>query len=101
MTESAVRGRNLMQEKNCYACHQIFGMGGFMGSDLTNAYSARGKDFLFAKIKWGDRKMPDFKLEDKEVYDIIEFLKAADLCGVSPARGLPVPWYDYPRRFKD
>ncbi len=36
----AAAGKLLYQKYNCQACHQIYGLGGYMGPDLTNVYSA-------------------------------------------------------------
>ena len=33
----AARGRALWHRRNCQSCHQIYGFGGFLGPDLTNA----------------------------------------------------------------
>ncbi|MHA1544136.1 MAG: c-type cytochrome, partial [Alphaproteobacteria bacterium] len=39
----AQAGQRLFQKKNCIACHQFYGLGGYMGPDLTNVISEDGK----------------------------------------------------------
>ena len=38
-TDEVRHGQQLYQESNCTACHQIYGLGGYMGPDLTNVVS--------------------------------------------------------------
>ena len=32
-------GRLVWQKYNCHTCHQLYGLGGYLGPDLTNVYS--------------------------------------------------------------
>ena len=74
------RGKLLFQKYNCTACHQLYGLGGYLGPDLTTVISQKGKGELYAKaiLKTGTQRMPDFRLNDREVEDIVAFLKYVD-----------------------
>lgn len=84
MNVPAQRGKKLYQELNCVSCHQLYGLGGYMGPDLTNVISQKGKDYAAAFIKNGTTKMPNFHLSDAEVDFISEYLKEVDKTGHSP-----------------
>ena len=56
----ASEGRLVWQNYNCEACHQLYGLGGYLGPDLTNVYSCIGKGpvYIKAMIKSGTGTMP-------------------------------------------
>jgi nitric oxide reductase subunit C len=87
-TEQSARGKLLFQKKNCIACHQLYGLGGFMGPDLTNVISAPGKGPLFAKafLMVGSERMPNYHLTEAEIEELIAFLTYTDKTGVSPVK---------------
>ncbi len=78
---SSDRGKRIWQEKNCIACHQIYGLGGYLGPDLTNTYSEKGKNYIMAFLKSGTQVMPDFNLSQTEINDLTEYLKSIDASG--------------------
>ena len=80
MSEEAIRGKMLYQHHNCTACHQIYGLGGYLGPDLTNMISVREKSEIVAGavLKSGTSRMPDFHFNDDQIKDIIEYLKYID-----------------------
>lgn len=80
MNDEAFKGKMLYQKFNCTACHQLYGLGGYLGPELTSAYSQKAQnDAYFAAIlKNGTLRMPDFNLSDKEVNQVIEYLKYID-----------------------
>lgn len=87
---SVNRGWHVWQKNNCHTCHQLYGLGGYMGPDLTNAASdpRKGREYMRAFIKYGTNSMPSFQLSDKEINDILSFLSWVDKSGknmVSPA----------------
>lgn len=94
-TEKSKQGKLLFQKKNCIACHQIYGLGGFMGPDLTNMISAPGKGPLFAKalLMNGTDRMPNYHLSEAEIDELVEFLTYADKTGVSPVKKFEI-YYD-------
>ncbi len=76
-------GQLVLQKYNCHTCHQIYGLGGYLGPDLTNVYSRRNQneDYLKAIIQSGVRQMPGFKITAKEMKSLIAFLKNLDATG--------------------
>lgn len=87
-TESADRGKLLFQKHNCIACHQLYGLGGYMGPDLTNVISAQGKGAPYAKafLMSGTQRMPNFHLNENEINDLLEYLTYIDKTGLSPVK---------------
>lgn len=82
----AIRGQLLYQENNCVACHQVYGLGGFMGPDLTNVISKPGKGELYvrAMLKYGSARMPAFDLGDEDIAAITAYLQCVDQSGRFP-----------------
>jgi nitric oxide reductase subunit C len=76
----AGKGKLLFQQYNCIACHQLFGLGGFLGPDLTNAYSdpRRGTLYIRALLESGGNRMPDFHFTPEETDALIAYLKYVD-----------------------
>lgn len=94
LTEEAQRGKLVFQEYNCISCHQLYGLGGYMGPDLTNVISEKGKGELYARsfIKSGTQKMPDFHLSDAEIDALTAYLKYVDKTGISPVRDFDIEY---------
>lgn len=78
-TEDA--GKLVWQKYNCNACHQVYGLGGYLGPDLTNIYSLRGQEYIKAFLKTGTGAMPLFYLSDEETSSLLSFLKDIDASG--------------------
>jgi nitric oxide reductase subunit C len=74
------KGSLLFQQYNCSSCHQLYGLGGYLGPDLTTAYSdpARGELFMKAFLKAGGQRMPNFHFKEEEINALISFLKHVD-----------------------
>ncbi|MCX6290151.1 MAG: cytochrome c [Bacteroidetes bacterium] len=83
--KKATEGKMLFQKYNCTACHQLYGLGGYLGPELTTTISQPGKGELFARaiLKTGTQRMPDFKLRDEEIDAFIEFLKYVDATAIT------------------
>lgn len=94
LTENAKRGKLLFQEYNCISCHQLYGLGGYMGPDLTNVISSPGKGDLYAKsfIQNGTQRMPNFHLDENQTNAIVAYLKYVDKTGVSPVINFEVEY---------
>lgn len=87
-TEKAASGRLVWQKYNCQSCHQLYGLGGYLGPDLTNVISAKNKGEHFVKglIRSGSRQMPGFPLSETEMEALIEFLRSTDESGTADPR---------------
>ena len=87
----AADGKLVWQKYNCQACHQLYGLGGYLGPDLTNVVSQPGKNqsYILAIIGSGTAQMPSFDLSREEQNALMQFLTEADRSGSAD-----------PRRFK-
>ena len=92
MSDEARFGLQVYQEKNCMACHQFYGLGGYMGPDLTNVISTRGEAFSRAFIVSGTASMPNLGLSEDEVSAVIAYLTAVDQTGTYPPKNYEVHW---------
>lgn len=91
---SLTEGWQLWQDKNCQSCHQLYGLGGYMGPDLTNIArdSSKGQAYMYTFIKYGTGRMPAYNMTDTEVNKIIDFLTWVDKSGVSQVPAEAVHW---------
>ena len=82
----------IWQKYNCQSCHQLFGLGGYLGPDLTNTYTENGKGPLFIKamIEVGTKQMPVFKMSETEMTELLTFLEAIDQTGKSDPRSFTI-----------
>lgn len=88
----AKKGWVLWQEKNCQSCHQIYGLGGYMGPDLTNVASLRDEKYLYTFIKYGTGNMPNFHCTDGEVKKMIAWLHWINQTGYARVPIKDVHW---------
>jgi len=79
-------GRRVWLANNCQACHQLYGFGGFLGPDLTNAASRLQKPQLADRLALGEGQMPKYDLPEDEVTALWEFLSAMNETGIGQAR---------------
>ena len=86
LSNSALKGEHLWQKNNCTACHQIYGLGGYLGPDLTNIASNPKKGIEYAKAFFnsGIKSMPKFNFSEEEKNDLAAFLEAIDQTGFYP-----------------
>ena len=86
LSDSALRGEHLWQKNNCTACHQLYGLGGYLGPDLTNISSnpMKGLEYAKAFFNSGVKSMPKFNFSEAEKNDLAEFLKSVDRTGFYP-----------------
>lgn len=87
---AADRGKKVWQDKNCIACHQIYGLGGYLGPDLTNTYSEKGPDYIKAFLRSGTRVMPDFQLSENEMEQLVRYLQHIDESGTGRPHQLKI-----------
>ncbi len=86
LSKKAQHGETLWLKNNCNSCHQLYGLGGYLGPDLTNVYSAKGKGEIYMKamMSSGIKVMPKFNLSENEKNDLVKFLKEVDQTGSYP-----------------
>ncbi len=86
LAPAADRGKALWQRYNCTACHQVYGLGGFLGPDLTNIYSNRGEAHIRAMLRTGTNTMPVYPLSDAQLDDLMAYLRHIDGTGKADPR---------------
>lgn len=91
MNSTAEKGKLLWNKNNCSACHQFYGLGGYLGPDLTNYMSRPGKGAIYAAaiLKEGIGIMPAFHMTENEIHSIVEFLVYTNSTGDFPGNGKP------------
>jgi nitric oxide reductase subunit C len=77
----AVKGEAVWLHNNCNSCHQLYGLGGYLGPDLTNEYTLRGPEFIKAMAVSGVKVMPKFNFNESEKSALVQFLKEVDHTG--------------------
>lgn len=70
----AVNGKLLWQKHNCISCHQLYGLGGYIGPDLTTVIEKKGEAYAKAFILNGTQRMPNFHLTEEEARSLVEYL---------------------------
>ncbi len=90
LEEEARRGAQVFHEHNCQACHQIYGFGGFLGPDLTNAASRHGVLGLRTRLEYvlthGPGQMPVIDMSVTDVRALEAWLGELDRTGVGQVR---------------
>lgn len=86
LSPQAVKGQQLFQSNRCWSCHQLYGLGGYLGPDLTNVYSDEKKGPLYIKafLNSGVKSMPQFNFDEEEKDAIVAYLKQVDETGIYP-----------------
>jgi nitric oxide reductase subunit C len=79
-------GKLLWQKYNCSSCHQVYGLGGYLGPDLTNSYTRRGPAYIQAFLASGTNIMPNYHLTEAEIIALTSYLKNIDASGKSDPR---------------
>ncbi|MEE9312543.1 MAG: cytochrome c [Planctomycetota bacterium] len=85
LTEEALAGREIWLSRNCQSCHQLYGFGGFLGPDLTNAGPRLEQQRLKELLTVGSKQMPAFDLTDTEIAQVYAFLSEVDKTGIGQA----------------
>ncbi|MEO3692755.1 c-type cytochrome [Roseateles paludis] len=81
ITPAVERGKRIWETRNCIGCHTLLGEGAYFAPELGNVVTRRGPEFIKAWMKAqptgapGRRQMPQFHLDDKQLDDLVEFLK--------------------------
>ena len=86
MNDQAMQGGLLWQKNNCTACHQLYGLGGYIGPDLTNVMSrpSKGGNYVKAFLNSGVNAMPKFNFSEEQKDNIVAFLTHVDRTGHFP-----------------
>ncbi len=86
LTTEAMLGQQLWQENNCWSCHQVYGLGGYLGPDLTNIFSTpnKGPYYIKAFLNSGIKSMPKFNFTEDEKEAIVTYLRHIDSTGYFP-----------------
>ncbi len=94
-TESAKKGKLVFHKYNCISCHQIYGLGGYMGPDLTNVITEQGKGRTYASafINAGTAKMPKLDVSEEELENLLDYLEYVGLAGDYPITDFESTWY--------
>jgi nitric oxide reductase subunit C len=80
---SVIAGKHVWHRKNCINCHTLLGEGAYFAPDLTQITAQRGAGYLraflqdpskFYSEERDRRLMPNLKLTDQEITDVIAFL---------------------------
>ena len=86
LSELAARGQQVWHDKNCQSCHQIYGFGGFLGPDLTNAIGTLTEARLDLILTEGAGAMPAFHLDAGERDALRQWFTELDQTGVAQPR---------------
>jgi len=64
----------------------VYGLGGYLGQDLTNIYSSpnKGGSYIKAFLNSGVKSMPKFNFSEEEKEAIVSYLKHIDSTGYFP-----------------
>lgn len=83
--KQAGAGKDVWQKHNCHTCHQLYGLGGYLGPDLTNVTEKSGYSDVFLKaiISNGTSRMPAFDLTNQEMEDLLVFLQEMNGTGTA------------------
>jgi len=88
LSVEAARGRGVWRRNNCQSCHQVYGFGGFIGPDLTNAASRLTPARLDSILTVGSGAMPAFDLPPGERSALAAYLEELHRTGVSQPRAV-------------
>jgi nitric oxide reductase subunit C len=78
LSSEAVEGRRLYHEYACQTCHQLWGQGGFLGPDLTNAASRVDETRLVSLLTVGSGQMPALNFDERQIMRMGAFLREID-----------------------
>ncbi|MDI6783398.1 MAG: c-type cytochrome [bacterium] len=81
LTAQVIEGKKTWQKYNCNDCHTILGIGAYYAPDVTKVASYRDADWLrrffrdSSAVGPASRKMPNQKLTETEIDNLIAFLQ--------------------------
>jgi len=68
-------GAHIWVSRQCDSCHQLYGLGGYLGPDLTHVSAEKGRPFVEAVLRHGMGRMPDLELSELEIAGLCNFLE--------------------------
>lgn len=86
LSADALAGQAVWRDHNCQSCHAIYGYGGFLGPDLTNAASRLPRSHFDAVLQNGAGRMPDFHLDAGDRAGVVAWLREVDRTGLGTVR---------------
>jgi len=89
---AVMHGFAIWQASNCVSCHQLYGLGGYMGPDLTNAHGDKGETRIRTFVRYGTGRMPAHAMSDADLDALVAFLRWADRSGRSRVPQEAVHW---------
>ena len=91
LSPKAQEGWECWHDNNCQSCHQLFGFGGFLGPDLTNAASTISDERYHSILTEGSMQMPAFHLSTDEIEGLKAFLTEISETGVGQLKLVSTP----------
>lgn len=85
LKSKASSGKLVWQKYNCQACHQLYGLGGYLGPDLTNVMSKYYNNRAIVKsfIISGNASMPAYKMAADDYESLLDYLAWMNQTGQS------------------
>lgn len=81
MSTLALEGQSLFRTHGCQSCHALYGMGGFLGPDLTNAAGRVPPARFAALLQTGAGAMPAYHLDSHARAALLAYMEAVDATG--------------------
>lgn len=81
LSAAARVGQDLWRSNNCESCHQLYGMGGFLGPDLTNVARRSSAEQTDGMLARGRGLMPNFGLGAADRAALMAFFREVDATG--------------------
>jgi len=96
LSELALEGRHIWHDYNCQACHQLYGFGGFLGPDLTNAGPRLAASDHLTKVltegpNEGISQMPAFWMNEDQIAALEQFFIELNETGVGVPHAFKQP----------
>lgn len=79
------KGKEIFQKYNCISCHQLYGLGGYLGPELTTAWSDkhRGEIYMRAFLLAGGSRMPKYNFNENEINSLMSYLQYVDSTAIT------------------
>lgn len=93
LSPEGIAGQIAWRQHNCVTCHQFFGMGGFLGPDLTNVVDRIGPETVAWVLRNGRGSMPALDLAEMEIDNLVTYLAEMNQTGKFPPNDWPPKWF--------